>query len=69
LINSFAYIFFTPNKHVQEKYIIVGPVRIRTWHTTPIDCPLKTALDNCYDLSMELLDTSPKDGINYQTCS
>jgi len=47
----------------------VGPVRLRTWHTLNVDCPLKTALDNCFDLSMTNLDTGDKDGISYQSCS
>lgn len=37
LTGSFANLFFTEKKYVQEKLRIVGPVRLRTIHTIKKD--------------------------------
>lgn len=47
--NSFANLFFTPNRFVQQNMRIVGPVRLRTIHTIKKDkCSFDTKLSDCY---------------------
>lgn len=49
LTNSFADLFFTPYRFVQQKMRIVGPVRLRTIHTLKKDkCSFDTKLNACY---------------------
>lgn len=43
LKNTFATMFFTPNRYVQQRLRIVGPVRLRTIHTKLKEkCDFKT---------------------------
>lgn len=48
LTDHFSYLFFTEGKFVQEKFRIVGPVRLRTIHTKKVECSLESALYDCY---------------------
>lgn len=50
---------------------IVGPVRLRTIHTTKKErCRLETDLENCYYQEMDFsnLNTTMIDGVPFKTC-
>ena len=75
--NSFATLFFTPNRFVQQNMRIVGPVRLRTIHTLKKDkCSFDTKLNACYfqtmsDKNLFKEDIPSDDGLTtskFQTC-
>ena len=71
LKDTFATMFFTPNRYVQQRLRIVGPVRLRTIHTKLKEkCDFKTPLDECYEVFMTLANQykEPIDGVEWQTC-
>jgi hypothetical protein len=71
LKNTFATMFFTPNRYVQQRLRIVGPVRLRTIHTKLKEkCDFKTQLDECYEVFMpeESQYKEPINGIEWQDC-
>jgi hypothetical protein len=68
--NDFANLFFTPGEHVQDQMKIVGPIRMRTQHTVPIECIFPSPLKLCYDKEMTDLSLYKEDieGSKYNTC-